>query len=107
MPRKPPAGAAWAPPPYEPADIGAIQAFSRGEARPDQQTRALKWIVETVCGTYDQSFRPDSERETVFAEGRRFVGLTLVKATKINIAALRGTDGRSRTKRRSDTEQPT
>ena len=89
MAQKPPPGAAWAPAPYDPADIGAIQALGRGEAQPHQQTRALKWIVEAVCGTYDQSFRPDSERETAFAEGRRFVGLTLVKATKMDISKLK------------------
>ena len=85
MTRKPPAGAAWAPPRYESADIGAVQALARGEADSYQQTRALTWIVETVCGTYDLSFRPDSERETAFAEGRRFVGLNIVKATKLRV----------------------
>ena len=85
MARKPPPGAAWTPAPYEPADIAAIQALARGDAEPHQQTRALRWIVETISATYDQSFRPDSERESAFAEGRRFVGLTLVKATKLRV----------------------
>ena len=89
MASKPPTGAAWAPAPYEPADVGAIQALARGEAEPHQQIRALKWIVEAVCGTYDQSFRPESERETSFAEGRRFVGLQIVKLSKVDISKLR------------------
>lgn len=89
MAQKPPTGAAWAPAPYEPYDIASLQALAKGEAEPHQQTRALKWIIETVCATYDQSFRPESERETVFAEGRRFVGMTLVKAMKLDMSRLR------------------
>ena len=85
MARNPPPGAAWTPAPYESADIAAIQALERGEAEPHQQVRALRWIVEAVSATYDQSFRPGSERETVFAEGRRFVGLQIVKATKLKL----------------------
>ena len=95
MLRKPPPGAAWAPPPYELADIGAIQALAKGEANEAQQVRALKWIVETACGTYDLSFRPDSERDTAFAEGRRFVGLTIVKATMMNTQLLRKPNART------------
>ena len=94
--KKPPPGAPWAPVAYEGADVGAIQALNRGDATPEQQRRALRYIVEVVAGTYDQSFRPDSERDTAFAEGRRFVGLTLVKLSKINPQLLRkNTDGRS------------
>ncbi len=83
MAKKPPADAAWAPAPYEPPDTAAIQALARGEAAPHQQVRALQWIVEVAAGTYDQSYRPDSERESAFAEGRRFVGLQIVKQTKL------------------------
>ncbi|HDZ73702.1 MAG TPA: hypothetical protein ENH55_13235 [Aurantimonas coralicida] len=89
MARKAPAGAPWAPAPYQLADIGAIQAMAKGEAEPHQQVRALKWIVEDVCRTYDLSFRPDSERDTAFAEGLRHAGLQIVKATKINTKLLR------------------
>ncbi len=89
MAKKPPPGAAWAPPVYDNTDIAAIQALSLGEAASHQQIRALKWIVEQVAGTYDQSYRPDSERDSAFAEGRRFVGLQLVKATKLNLQKLR------------------
>ena len=91
---KPPPGAPWAPADYDIADVGALQAMAKGEARPDQQMRALKWIVETACRAYDQSFRPDSERDTAFAEGKRFVGLQIVKMTKLNAERLRKLDDR-------------
>ena len=74
---------------YDAADIGAIQALARGDAPPETQQRALKWIIETVAGAYDLSYRPESDRDTAFAEGKRYVGLQLIKATKILISRLK------------------
>lgn len=48
-----------------------------------QHPAAFKWIIEEVCGTYDLSFRPDSERATAFAEGKRYVGTQLVKMANL------------------------
>lgn len=70
------------PAPYDEATTGAIKALAAGNANEGQQQRALKWIIETLCGTYDLSFRPD-DRETVFAEGKRFVGMQIVKQMKL------------------------
>ena len=83
---------AWSPSDYELSDATAIQALVRGEANPDQQIAAIKWIVEKVALTYEVSYRPDSERDTCFAEGRRFVGLQIVKMTKLNVSTLRRND---------------
>lgn len=85
---KKPSSHPYMPPLWEPADIAAIQALQRGDASPDQQRRALDYIV-TLAGTYDLSYRPDSDRDTTFAEGKRFVGLQIVKALKLNLAAIR------------------
>jgi hypothetical protein len=80
---KKPAHQPWMPAPYDPdgADTMAIKALATGTANEGQQRRALKWIIEAACGTYDLSFRPgpDGERETAFAEGKRHIGLQLVK----------------------------
>jgi hypothetical protein len=95
MASKPPPGAAYAPPAYEPADIGAMKALAAGVANDFQQKRVLHWLIETVCGTYDLSFRPQSERETCFAEGRRFVGLTMVKVLHLQAITQRNDDGRA------------
>ncbi len=75
------------PPPYDVADVSAIQALSRGTANEDQQRRALKWIIERAAGTYDFSFYP-GERETSFALGRVFVGQQVVKLTKLDLSIL-------------------
>lgn len=95
-PRKPPElpkADPWKPPHYEIEDAGAIQALLRGEAQSHQQQRALAYIIESLCGTYDMSFRPGSERDTCFAEGKRFVGNQLVKLSKINLNALQKKSG--------------
>jgi len=81
--------APWFPPPYEKADAKAIKMLADGTATPEQQQRALRWIIENACGTYNLSYHPTSDRDTSFAEGRRFVGLQIVKMLKINLSALR------------------
>jgi hypothetical protein len=93
--RKKPAGIPewepWKPSPWEIPDAAAIQALSRGDATADQQKRALTYIVHTLAATYDGSFRPgpDGERVTAFAEGKRHVGLQLVKLVNINLGAFK------------------
>lgn len=79
----------WTPVPYTDYQVQLIQALSRGDATPEMQRDALRFVIETVCGTYDMSYRPESERDTCFAEGRRFVGLTLIKLTKIILDRLK------------------
>ena len=85
---KKPDASPWKPPAWEPPDVSAIQALNRGDATPDQQKRALDFIVR-LAGTYDLSYRPDSDRDTAFAEGKRFVGLQIVKFLHLNLSAIR------------------
>jgi hypothetical protein len=75
------------PPPYELADASALQACVRGDATPDQQQRAINWIVNGACGTYDLEYRTDA-RDHAFTSGRRFVGLEIVKLIKLNVGKL-------------------
>lgn len=75
---------------YTAADARAFGAFDRGEATPEQQRRVMAVLIETLCGYYDLSYRPGDggDRDTAFAEGKRFVGAQIVKLTKINPQAL-------------------
>ena len=98
MTAKPPKSASWMPPAWELADAKSIQQLAAGDATPDQQKRALRFIVESLCGTYDMSYRPESDRDTCFAEGRRFVGNQIVKLTKIDLPALQRAKPKSTTK---------
>lgn len=76
------------PPPFTPAvyelpDITSLQALQDGRADAEQQKRALAWIINNACGTYDLEYRTDP-RDHAFTSGRRFVGLQLVKMLKLN-----------------------
>lgn len=83
--------APWKPAKYEPADVAAIQALYEGSANREQQKRALTWLINTACATYDMSYRTGAAgaMDTAFAEGRRSVGLQLVKLCNIKIGLLR------------------
>ena len=83
----------WLPAKYELADVTAIQALSRGEADKHQQGLVMKWLIENAAMTYELSYRGgDGDRDTAFAEGRRFVGLQIVKMLKLNVSTLRRND---------------
>lgn len=75
-------------PPFKKADVFAIQALEKGTATPDQQKRALYWIVNHACLTYDFCDKPENERLAAVFDGRRFAGLQIVKLIKANLAAL-------------------
>lgn len=79
----------WHPADYGIADVSAVQAMASGQATPDQQKRALAWIINAASMTYDQSFVPGQPDVAAFLEGRRSVGNQIVKLTKIDVAAMR------------------
>lgn len=76
----------WHPPAWEIADAGAIQALARGEATAEQQVRALTYITVNLCGVYEMEFHPLDDRTSAFAGGRRFVGLQIVKLSKLALS---------------------
>lgn len=76
------------PPPYELADISAVQALARGDATPEQQQRVLKWVIERAAGAYEFNYYP-TDRDTAFALGRSFVGQQLVKLTNLSVADIK------------------
>lgn len=81
--------APYMPPKYDDPDIFAIQALVKGEANADQQKRALSWIINECCKTYDMSYRPDNQTDTVFAEGKRYVGNEIIRMTKMKVGTLK------------------
>lgn len=77
------------PPEYKEFDVASIQALASGKATEHQQKNALNWIINQACNTYDLSYRPGDNGETCFAEGRRFVGLQIVKLLKLSLSELK------------------
>ena len=84
--RKPPAAPRLIP--FSKDAAYAIQALARGEATPEQQKFALKWLTEDACQTYDEPFTPDNARVTDYRLGRRAVGLAIVKHINISLSKL-------------------
>lgn len=66
-------------PDYTEADVQALRAVADGCGTEDQQKRAIKFIIEDICGAYDFAFRPGpADRETNVALGRQRAGQILV-----------------------------
>jgi hypothetical protein len=79
----------WHPALWELPDASALQALQRGEADADQQRRALDWILRAAAGTYEWTFVAGQPDVSQHLEGRRSVGLQIVKLLKVDIAAVR------------------
>lgn len=81
--------APWKAAKFEDADVFAIQALAKGNATIHQQKLALDWIVKNACKINDLSYRPGAEgsRDTDFAEGKRYVGLQIVRLIEYKIGA--------------------
>lgn len=80
LPKKEP----WLPAAYDDDVVYALRAVKEGRAMAHQQKLAWDWLMYVTGagdGYADLSFRPGpaGERETVFAEGKRFVGLQMMK----------------------------
>jgi hypothetical protein len=87
MAKKPAPIVPYNPPEYQKADCTALIALSAGTANEFQQKRILNLIVNRLCETYGLSYRPggsEGDRDTAFAEGKRFVGTQIVKLINSN-----------------------
>jgi hypothetical protein len=78
----------WAPADWNDDDARALKALQAGNAGEAQQQRALAWIINRACMTYDEPFHPDNPRVTDFILGRRNVGLQIVKLLNVRLGAL-------------------
>ena len=83
------------------ADAAAIQALTRGDADPEQQKRALNWILRQACMLPEWAYQPGaSDRDTNIALGRQFVGHQIVKLQHVDMQMVR------RTEPNADTHEP-
>ena len=79
------------PAPYTKYDVYAMKALQSGTANPEQQQRALAWIINKAAKTYDLSYRPggqDGDRDTAFASGMQHVGQQIVKLINYDASLL-------------------
>ncbi len=73
---------------WDVADASALQALAAGTATPEQQKRALDFVIKQAAATYDQSFQPGMPDATSFMEGRRFVGTKIVELLQVSTRDL-------------------
>lgn len=72
------------------ADASAIQAVSAGTASPDQQKRAIDWILKQACILPEWPYQPGmNDRDTNIALGRQFVGHQIVKLQNADLQRIR------------------
>lgn len=93
----------WHPPAYADADIRAIQSLALyaqtalippetenpiAAPSPAEVKRALDWIINAACATYDNGFiaADAGGRVAAFMDGRQFVGQQIVKLMKLKPA---------------------
>jgi hypothetical protein len=75
--------------------VYAVKAIQAGAATPAQQADFFTWLIVEVCRKDDLSFRPgglDGQRDGDFAEGKRFVALSVLRAYNLSaeqVAAMR------------------
>ena len=86
----------WDSAPFALADAMALKALHEGTADADQQRRALQWIVHAAARINRTSFDPDSQRGTDFAEGRRFLGLQIMRLVTTPVEDLKRETGGTR-----------
>lgn len=81
----------WHPAPWEVHEAAAIQALFAGNANPDQQRTAMRWILDGACSYTDWAYRPGAEgtRDTDMCLGRQFVGHQIVKLSRLNLELFR------------------
>lgn len=73
-------------PDYTEADVQAIRACVRGDADAEQQKRAIDFIINDICGTYDSPMR-SNDKDTYIAGGKQRVGQIIVWF--LNVAPVR------------------
>lgn len=90
--RKPKLFEPWTPPDPDLPDVVALKALALGTATKEQQIRALKFIVEKIAGTYEESYCPgsDGDRNTAYALGKRRVGTYIVSLLSADIRKFKG-----------------
>ncbi len=89
MPKPKPSGP-WLPAKYGKPDVVAFKAMRAGNASADQQQRVMDFILIAICQRDGMSFRPgpDGDRETAFAEGKRYVANQIMKLMTMPLSQL-------------------
>lgn len=84
----------WHPADYDIPDVRAVQHLFTLAMTDQLVDRALRWIIESCCQTYDNgtagslAANDPHGRISAFVDGRRFAGQQIVKLAKLKISAI-------------------
>jgi hypothetical protein len=70
-------------------EAAAVKALFKGDATPEQQQRAVEFILLRLCGVTQRTFDPLNPHATAFAEGQRDIGLQLNGIRDMDITKLK------------------
>ena len=71
------------------ADIQALQALGKCEATPDQQRRALDWILYSAAMLREDPFVPGQPDATAYLNGRQSVARQIASVLQTDPASIR------------------
>lgn len=78
---------------YDESVTSALKALERGDATADQQRRALDWIIQIPCATYQTTFVPGAPDQSAMLQGRQFAGQMIVKQLKFTVKGVAAMGG--------------
>lgn len=74
---------------YELADASALKAVFAGTADPEQQKRAINWILKVPCSLGDWPYVVGDADQTHVHLGRQFVGHQIMKLIQAPLGEMR------------------
>lgn len=74
------------------ADASAMKALNAGTATPEQQKRALDWILKNACALPEWAYVAGDQGETNINLGRHFVGQQIMKLLTIDLSTVARTN---------------
>lgn len=78
----------WSPIVPTQREANAVKALASGNANALQQGEVMSFIFR-LAGVADLEFRPDSDRATAFASGKRFVGMQFAKTMNLTSETIK------------------
>ena len=98
----------WLPPGYDEKVVYAVRAVAEGTANQGQQQlfwRYLMYVSGVTDEFSDLSFRPggpEGDRDMIFAEGKRFVGLMIRKLLRSELTPTPKDDDSKNSRKRGE-----
>jgi hypothetical protein len=101
IPPRAPSIAPYLPPKVSKAVAYATKAVAGGTADANQQQLFMTWLIEEASRAHDMSYRPahlGGQSDTDFAEGKRYVGLSVIRLVRMAPADIDELEAEKRVK---------